>query len=64
MIFAGTVRNDRYNNYWSRVKEEYLINRNEDSIWCNYDDAGGIGKGIKVKYACWGSAAVTICILL
>ena len=65
--FAGTPNNDIYNNGWSRVKEESLINRNKDSTWCDDDDLGGVGKGIKMKYMCGDSTArfiYSICIIV
>ena len=61
--FAGTSSNYK----WARVTKNTIQNRNKDSMWSNTDSIDGICKGIRVKYACGGSAAgflYPICIII
>ena len=65
--FSGTTINDQGYNGWARVKTKTLESRNKDSIWSNNDTTEGVCKGIRVKYACGGSAAgflYPICIMV
>ena len=65
--FAGTTINDTKTNSWARVKTASLENRNKDSMWSNNDTTEGVCKGIRIKYACGGSAAgfiYPICIIV
>ena len=55
--FAGPSRKNNINNTWERITEESLFNRNKDFMWCEDNDDSGICKGIRVKFACGGSAA-------
>ena len=64
---AGTLHDDHINNRWLRVTTNSLTNRNKDSMWSNNESNEGVCKGIPVKYACGGSAAVfiyPICIIV
>ena len=54
--FSGTSTSDPHSNGWSRVTTESIVNRNKDSIWKNDPDGDKTCKGIRVKFACGGSA--------
>ena len=65
--FSGVSAKDKNSNGWSRVTTESLTNRNKDSIWTNSTDNDAPCKGIRIKFACGGSAGgfiYPLCILV
>ena len=64
---SGTTKGDPRNNGWSRATTDSLKSRNKDSIWSADETRNTVCKGIKVKFACGGSAGgfiYPICILI
>ena len=65
--FSGSMKNDHSNNGWSHVTETSLERRSTDSMWISDKAQDNVCKGIRVKFACGGSAAgflYPICILV
>ena len=66
-IYSGIARNINKDKSYSRVKVDAIDDHNRSSIWINGDSSEEPCSGIRVKYACGGSAAgfiYPICILI
>ena len=64
---SGSVKDDHAHNGWSRVKEDSLCARSKDAIWSRDEKKDMVCKGIRVKFACGGSAGgfvYPICIVV
>ena len=66
-FYSGIAPNRNKDKSYSRVKVDAIDDRNRSSIWINGDSSEEPCSGIRVKYACGGSAAgfiYPICILI
>ena len=66
-FYSGIAPNTNKDNSYSRVKVDAIDDRNRSSIWINGDSSEEPCSGIRIKYACGGSAAgfiYPICILV
>ena len=66
-FYSGIAPNRNKDKTYSRVKVDAIDDRNRSSIWINGDSSQEPCSGIRVKYACGGSAAgfiYPICILI
>ena len=66
-FYSGIAPNANKDNSYSRVKVESIEDRNRSSIWINSDSTEEPCSGVRVKFACGGSAAgfvYPICILI
>ena len=64
---SGSIKGDNVNNGWSRVSTDSLVARNKDSMWTPDESRDTVCKGIRIKFACGGSAGgfvYPICILV
>ena len=65
--FSDSARNDCANSGWSRVKDDSLKTRGKDSLWTTGNNDKHPSSGIRVKFACGGSAGgflYPICVLV
>ena len=66
-FYSGIAPNTNKDKSYSRVKVDAIDDRNRSSIWINGDSSEEPCSGIRVKFACGGSAAgfiYPICILI
>ena len=56
-FYSGLAPNSNKDKTYSRVKVESIEDRNRSSIWVNSDSSEEPCSGIRVKFACGGSAA-------
>ena len=56
-FYSGVAPNSNKDKSYSRVKVESIEDRNRSSIWINSDSSEEPCSGIRVKFACGGSAA-------